>query len=349
MALYKREKKGTPDWASKPWWMGFTSPNGTRVRQSTGTSDKQHALQVETRLKDELFREQKLGDKGGSLFSDAVQRLLREKRGKKVAVEYERQLAWWQAQFEIALKTRAVKLKQVDKALILKVIALKQAEATDATANRYLSALRVCLRLMHKKYDLVAEVPAFFMNQEPKGRVRWLTQDEIQRLLAALPGHLRGMAVVALSTGLRRSVVEMMTWDQIDLERRTITVLDTAMKNGEHHVVPIPDLAEEIIRQQMGKHDKHVWTYKGRPFKRCSTATWERAKAKAGIEDFRWHDLRHTWATMLAQGGTPDGILMVLGAWKSMAMVRKYAHHNLESVRPAVALLDIRMKDFRPV
>lgn len=349
MALYKREKKGAPGWASKPWWMRFTAPNGKRVRKSTGTDNKQQALLAETQLKEELYSEQKLGEKGGALFVDAVQKLLDDKRGKPVAIEYARQLAWWQDQFHTALKTKAVKLKQINKALIFQVIAIKQAESSKSTANRYLSALRACLKLMQAKYDLIDEVPAFFMNKEPKGRVRWLTQDEIQRLLAALPVHLRGPCVVALSTGLRRSVIEKLTWDQIDLERRTITVLDVAMKNGEHHVVPIPELAEEMIRQQLGKDVKRVWTYKGKPFARCSTKTWEHAKRKAGIEDFRWHDLRHTWATILAQGGAPDGILMVLGAWKSVAMVRKYAHHNLESVRPAAMMVDATMKGVLPL
>lgn len=100
----------------------------------------------------------------------------------------------------------------------------------------------------------------------------------------------------------------------------------------------------EVITQQLGLHHTRVWTKKGKPFRRCSDGVWQKAKAEAGITDFRWHDLRHTWATMLTQAGVPDAVLMMLGCWKSVQMVRKYAHHNVESVRPSAELLNTTLK-----
>lgn len=130
---------------------------------------------------------------------------------------------------------------------------------------------------------------------------------------------------------------------QVDLKQRTITVSGEKQKNGEDHVAPITDMAFDVIAAQVGKHPERLWTYRGNPFKRCTTRTWSSAIKEAGIEDFRWHDLRHTWATMLAQKGATDGILMALGSWKSVSMVRKYAHHNLESVRATADFVNSTM------
>lgn len=344
MGLYKRKAEdGKP--ASKIWWMRGTQPNGKPYRISTKTENKQQALAAEAKHINDLFNEQKLGEQGNGSFLLAVEKLLDDKEGMDVHKEYKRQLEWWSEQFalELGITKKAVRLKQIDKALIIKIAKIKKDETTKGTANRYLSAIRVCLRLAHRKYDMIAQVPVIFMNAEPKGRVRWITQEQIQALLLALPVHVRPQVVIALCTGLRRTVVDELTWSQIDLVRRTITIAGKKQKNEEPHVVPITDMAFEVLSLQIGKHPDRVWTYRGRPFKRCTGHTWHRAVEKAGITDFRWHDLRHTWATMLAQKGATDGVLMMLGAWKSVSMVRKYAHHNLESVRATADFVNSTM------
>jgi integrase len=61
----------------------------------------------------------------------------------------------------------------------------------------------------------------------------------------------------------------------------------------------------QIIREQKGKHPVFVFTYEGNPVFQVNTAAWYKALARAGIENFRWHDLRHTWASWHVQGGTP--------------------------------------------
>ena len=68
------------------------------------------------------------------------------------------------------------------------------------------------------------------------------------------------------------------------------------------------------------------FTYRGNPVKQTGATAWENACKRAGIEDFRWHDLRHTWASWHVQEGTPLHVLQELGGWESPEMVRKYAH-----------------------
>ena len=83
----------------------------------------------------------------------------------------------------------------------------------------------------------------------------------------------------------------------------------------------------QVIEEQRGRHPEWVFTYRGRPFEfKTSTKAWRRALTRAGIENFRWHDLRHTWASWHVQAGTPLAVLQELGGWASLDMVRRYAH-----------------------
>jgi integrase len=82
----------------------------------------------------------------------------------------------------------------------------------------------------------------------------------------------------------------------------------------------------EVTRRQIGKHPERVFSYAGEPIEQVSTKAWYRALKRAGIAEFRWHDLRHTWASWHVQGGTPLFALQELGGWETASMVRRYAH-----------------------
>ncbi len=328
MALYRRG-------SSKVWWVDLTDPAGVRHRKSTKTENKQLAEAFEKRFERERYEVAMLGKKADRTLKEAVDKLLNERKGKDVAEEYEYQLRWWMDRLG-----EDRKLYLIDRQTILDTIAIKEKEASPATCNRYLAALRACLRLAHKKYEWINSVPPFFMYEEPKGRTRWLRPDEVLRLLKALPEHLRGPAIVALSTGLRRTVVTGLRWAQVDLVRKVITVEGKDMKNGDDLTIPMPEVVIRVVQQQIGRHDERVFTYNGKPFTRCGQRTWADALERAGIDDFRWHDMRHTWATMLTQQGVPDAVLMVLGSWKTAKMVKRYAHHNVDSVRAHAAVAD---------
>jgi Phage integrase family len=94
--------------------------------------------------------------------------------------------------------------------------------------------------------------------------------------------------------------------------------------------VPLSKMAVVIIREQLGKHVTHVFTYQGKLVVQVNTKAWRKALQRAGIVDFRWHDLRHTWASWHVQAGTPLQVLQELGGWESVEMVRRYAHLSSE-------------------
>lgn len=327
---------------SKVWHLDITKPDGSRYRASTKTENKQLATQLHDKLKQQFWEEAKLGTKPPVKFSLAIEKLLHEKKDKDVCAEYERQLNWWQAQFD-KKHPKGICLHEITKELIVEVIEVKEKTVSRPTCNRYLAALKVCLNVAKDKHGYIASVPVFFMNEESKGRTRYLSREEITRLLDELPEHLRAPTVLALSTGLRRSRCIGLRWEQVDLDRKVVNIDGDEMKNGENLAIPLSELAVEAIASQRGKHATFVFTYNGRGFTRPGKATWEGALERAGITDFRWHDLRHTWATMLTQAGVPDAVLMVLGGWKSMAMVRRYAHHATESIRAHAQVADLAL------
>ena len=93
----------------------------------------------------------------------------------------------------------------------------------------------------------------------------------------------------------------------------------------------------EILKKQLGVHTEYVFTYKQQPIKQCNTRAWRNALERAGIKDFRWHDLRHTWASWHVQNGTSLQELQLLGGWSNFEMVLRYAHLSSDHLKAAAS------------
>jgi integrase len=126
-----------------------------------------------------------------------------------------------------------------------------------------------------------------------------------------------------------------MRWADVDLDRRTAWVHADEAKGGAAIGVPLNDEAVAVLREEHGKHRDHVFTFRGRPLRNVNTKAWKNGLRRAGIGCLRWHDLRHVWATWHVMAGTSLGELQELGAWKSEAMVKRYAHFAPEQLRKA--------------
>jgi integrase len=179
-------------------------------------------------------------------------------------------------------------------------------------------------------WEWTDKAPKLKTYTEQKQRIRWITEEEAQRLLAELPSWLQPMARFALATGLRQSNVLRLEWSQVDLERRVAWVHPDQAKARRAIGVPLNDEAVGVIRGQLGKHLTRVFTGpESEPMDRWTAAArsgWEKGCRKAGIKDFRWHDLRHTFASWHVQRGTPLYALKELGGWQTLEMVNRYAH-----------------------
>ena len=222
-----------------------------------------------------------------------------------------------------------VPLSRINRELLDRIQAERKAGgAANTTVNRTLEVVRAILRKAVHEWDWLDKAPRVGMLPEPKRRIRWLTRDEANQLIAALPGHLAAMARFSLETGLRRSNVTGLEWTQVDLGRRTAWIHPDQAKARRAIAVPLSAAAVIVVREQIGKHQKCVFSFRGKPIRQVNTKAWRAALQRAGITDFRWHDLRHTWASWHAQAGTPLHVLQELGGWECIEMVRKYAHFS---------------------
>jgi len=307
MSLYKR---------GNTWWVRFTSPSGEVVRRSSKSTNKKEASEFHDRLKALYWRKEVIGETRYT-WNQATGRFLEEFCGKSrndVVIR----LRWLHQHLDGRY------IDELTRDYIYKVTEIKAKDSSNSTANRYSALVRVILRKCAFEWEWLSKAPKIRMRPEPKRRVRYLTEEEAWKLIRELPSHQRGMATLAWHTGLRMSNVTQLKWEHIDMQTRTIVVPDT--KNGEPLGVYINQVALEVIRNQIGKHQEYVFVYKGNPVKQCSTKAWKKAKERAGIKDFRWHDLRHTWASHHVQNNTPLYALQEQAGWKSPGMVRRYAH-----------------------
>ncbi|MEH6625424.1 MAG: tyrosine-type recombinase/integrase [Motiliproteus sp.] len=228
-------------------------------------------------------------------------------------------------------------LDEIDRDLIDEVGRIKRDESSPSTANRYFSLMRAILRMARDEWDWIDKVPRFRLYREPQKRVRWLKPKEAERLLLELPPHLKVMAVFSLATGLRQRNVSYLRWDQVSLEKGMAWIHADQSKSRKAIAVPLNLDALSILIQQQGEHPEYCFTYQGEPVDRTTTKAWYSALKRAGISDFRWHDLRHTWASWHVQNGTSLNELMELGGWSSFEMVLRYAHMAADHLKQAAS------------
>jgi integrase len=178
------------------------------------------------------------------------------------------------------------------------------------------------------------------------GVVRWLTKEEAHRFISE-GGHLTPLLTFLFYTGARISEALGLQHRDLDLDRRHVQFIDT--KNGTDRGVPLHPLVVEALRAMLSKHRPNG----GDVFRRedgteydheiqASTLVWSpfhTARKRAGIENFRIHDTRHTWATWHYQANRDLGALQKLGGWKTLAMVMRYAHTNVDELSDTIARL----------
>ncbi len=312
MSLYRR---------NSVWWVRFTTPTGGRIRRSTGTTNKEQAQEYHDRLKAEIWKIQNLGRKPRRTWEQAAVRWLKEKAHKASLDADRMHLRWLDGHL------RGMDLSAINREGLDRVIEARLSEGvSNATVNRTMEVVRAILRKAANEWEWTDRAPAVRMLPEPKRRIRWLTQEEAERLIVELPEHLAEMVRFSLATGLRKANVTELEWSQVNLQRRIAWIHADQAKARKAIGIPLNAEAILVLRRQMGEHPRFVFTHRGKPVRNVNTKAWKAALRRVGIADFRWHDLRHTWASWHAQAGTPPNVLQELGGWESADMVRRYAH-----------------------
>lgn len=303
----------------KVWYIDLATQRG-RIRRSSGTTDRRQAQAYYERLRAEQWGHEKLGKPLTVTWREAVKKWMEEKP-RSLPERY---------------MVNALGFT-LDEPLPIKPETLNDALTgfSPASWNRSLNIIRAIHRLSGLEPPSVGRKPT------PPGRTRYLTKKEWVRLRKALVKEsplLAQCADFALATGLRENNVLELRWSQVDLKRRTVVLEASAVKNRETLGIPLNDAAVAVLVARKGK-DK-VWVFShpdsGRPLYKASNRAWYTAVRKAGLTSFRWHDLRHTWASWAVMNGVSLRELMELGGWKSYSMVQRYSHLSKDHLTAAV-------------
>lgn len=183
--------------------------------------------------------------------------------------------------------THEATLSQVDRDLIDRMMQARlSGGVSNATVNRTLAMVRSILRKAEREWGWIDKAPYVRMLPEPKRRIRWLTPEEANRLLRCLPNHLETLARFSLATGLRKSNVTGLKWEQVDLVRRLAWIHADQAKAGHSISVPLNEDALRVVRSQIGKHEAYIFTYHGKPIQQANTKAWKRALKKPILRTF---------------------------------------------------------------
>lgn len=318
---------------------------------SSKTAAKKWGQRVENEIREGTYIKHKEAFK--HTVSDLIDRYQNDHdfKLKRDRVNQERQLKFWRK------KIGDKRLSEVSRALLIEVRDEMAAEKSrrgkpraPATVNRVLASISHAFSRA-VEWEWMESNPCHGISRlsEPDGRKRYLSDEERAALLTAckeLDATLYLIVVVALSTGARRGEIMGLKWADINWKASVATLHKT--KNGETRAMPIVGLAMTLLEEHRDANrqltDKLVFPDpddRERPLN--FETNWRNAKAKAEIEDFRFHDLRHSAASYLAMGGaTLAEIAEVLGH-KTLAMVRRYSHLSTDHVSGVVSKMNAQI------
>jgi integrase len=323
-----------------------------RATFKTKTAAKRWATNIESAI-DEA-RHFNSSEAKRRTVAELIDRYIAEVLPRKSEVQQPRQrvqLEWWKEQIG------HLTLAGVTPAVIAEARDLLAGEGEDserrrspATVNRYLAALSHAFTVAVREWGWMDSSPARKVTRftEPAGRVRFLSDDERDRLLKACQGSaeplLYPVVVLALSTGARRSEILSLRWPQVDLKRHAIRLEKT--KNRERRSLPLAGHALRLL-SELAKV-RRIDTDLVFPDRRSEgparlNGPWDKAVKEARLEDFRFHDLRHSAASYLAMNGaTLTEIADILGH-KTLQMVKRYAHLTEQHTARVVEAMNKRI------
>ncbi|MFA4918816.1 MAG: tyrosine-type recombinase/integrase [Thermodesulfovibrionales bacterium] len=209
-----------------------------------------------------------------------------------------------------------------------------------ATVYQELALLRRMFNVAIKEWEWCKDNPVSrlsFSVGNSNARVRWLTMEEEKLLLekATNPFWLRSLIMVALHTGMRRGEILDLRWQNVDLLKRLIRIVKS--KNGEMRSIPMSNTLVNLFKEM------NIRDISGRVFpisKSSVRHAFDKVVEKVNLKDFRFHDLRHSFATRLVQNGVDLYKVKELLGHKTITMTMRYAHHYPESLRSSVEVLD---------
>jgi integrase len=346
---------GKTSYRAKVRLKGFPPESATFTRK---TDADRWAQQTEAQMREGRYF--KAAEAKRHTLADLLDRYKKEilPTKPKSAVDQTRQLEWWSARIGhrvLADVTPAVLSKcktdlssgmPADGAMVVSVRNPRTGKVTKkpvtprapSTVLRYMAVLSHAFSVGVREWQWLDDSPMRKVSKpkEPRGRVRFLSDEERDALLSACMSSrspdLYPAVILALSTGARLMELMTLRWPQVDLHRRVITLTET--KNGDIRALTLSGKAMEIVveRSKVRRIDTDLlFPSKKNPQKPPDLhGAFSTALKAAGITDFRWHDLRHTTASWLAMNGASMAEIAEVLGHKTLQMVKRYAHLSTE-------------------
>jgi integrase len=259
-------------------------------------------------------------------------------RAKRDAV---RHMDYWKVRLAgYALVHLTPELLSKERQLLIDTPTLKGKKRSSATVNRYMAGLSSCMTYASKRLRWIDENPCFNLIKlkESKGRDRILSEAEASRLITACREsknpYLYCIVLMTITTGMRQGEVLQLKWEQIDFKNQLAHIRET--KNGRPRSVPLVDeVVAELKRLHEGKHPHKTLVFASKTVfgKIDIKKPWQNTLQRAGISNLRFHDIRHSFATLAASQGASNLELSTAMGHRTLQMLQRYTHLEGSSVR----------------
>ncbi|MBP1851518.1 tyrosine-type recombinase/integrase [Rhizobium halophytocola] len=312
----------------KNWYIRGTV-RGVTVDETTGTDERDRAEEIRLRREAEILDRSIHGTRKTATFLEASVMYL-ENGGASRFVDI------------VARHFGTKPLGEIDQAAIDGAARKLYPKATAATRNRQVYTPTSAVLHFAAKRRL-CDTPIIERPKQAKGRIRWISHAEADRLIEASAVHLKPLVIFLLYSGARLSEALYLDWQQVDLSRAHVSFLDT--KSGEDRGVPLHPYVVATLANLPRREGAVFRRPDGKPYEVKAggggqiKSGFKGACRRAGISDFTPHDCRHTWATWHYQVNRDLIALMRLGGWKSEKMVLRYAHLNVDNLSSSISSL----------
>ena len=254
---------------------------------------------------------------------------------KKASVDTIRHIRMWKSvlgQYALSSLTPSL-LIQARNQIAESKDARLQKKKSNAIINRYMAALSVILSYAVRELEWLENNPVVKISKlsEPRGRVRYLSDEERENLLAetkkANNPYLHPAVLIGITTGARRMEILSLKWQDVDLNAGRAILQDT--KNGERRYMPLAGPAlVELRKLYANRKPNDIYVFPShdgtKPFD--IQRSWYKAMADAGLKNFHFHDLRHTCASYLVMNGYSMAEIAAILGHKTLQMTKRYAH-----------------------
>jgi|WetSurMetagenome_2_1015567.scaffolds.fasta_scaffold00088_38 integrase len=343
MGLYRLEKGSV-------WWMSF-SVAGRRYRESTGTEDKKQAVRIFDKVKGQIAERQWFPDsqKPDCTFDQLVEKFQAFSQGRYRSAFHVNLIPQLQARFS-GYRLSEITLEQLEKFQSERLTKGKKGKPNKpATVNRLLAVMS---RMLNKavQWDMLSKVPKVEALKEHNKRLRYLSTDEVHRLIEKCPEHLRPIVTMAVNTGMRAGEMLSLKWGQLDLQNGFILLQKT--KSGYKREIPINKTLWTMLLDMPSRFKGDavfINSQTGKCFTEIGKA-FERACVNAGIKDFHFHDLRHTAASNMVMAGMDIVTVQQILGHTTLRMTERYSHlapsHKVAQMEKFDAFMNKKTSEF---